>query len=155
MHYVKKPLCVQCVRVSALFPPSPGVRGHLLSNCHYYRETGQPCQVFFTCADCSLCDFKDFFQTLADIVWTNSARARSVGSTRPDSVMKPLMSDAGVVSKAGFRADEPSAAIRTRVSVPSFASPETTSTSSSSRNSMGMAEASGVARSTVDRGAAT
>jgi hypothetical protein len=56
----------------------------------------------------------------------------------PHSVMKPVMSAAGVTSKAGLLARTPSAVIRTLLSWPSEARPVTNRTSSSARSSIGI-----------------
>ena len=66
--------------------------------------------------------------------------------TIPSSVTIPVMSSAGVTSKAGLRTSVPSGAVRT---------PRNSRTSSGLRSSIGMAEPSGVARSTELVGAQT
>ena len=78
---------------------------------------------------------------------TAPAIATSYGARRtPSSVTMPVMSSAGVTSKAGLNAAVPSGAIAT---------PRTLRTSSGLRSSMWMAAPSGVAGSSVDTGAQT
>ena len=78
-----------------------------------------------------------------------SVASRSAGSNgplrTPSSVMIPVMSSAGVTSKAGLRTSVPGGAMRT---------PRNSRTSSGLRSSMTIAEPSGVARSTEDVGCA-
>ena len=66
--------------------------------------------------------------------------------TTPSSVTMPVISSAGVTSNAGLRTSVPAGAIRT---------PRMTATSSGLRSSIGMADPSGVSRSTELVGAQT
>ena len=81
--------------------------------------------------------------------------ARRLGRTMPHSVTKPAMSAAGVTSKAGLRARTPGAATRTEAHCPSGVAPATSSTSLSSRSSIGIPRPDGQAASNVGEGAAT
>ena len=81
----------------------------------------------------------------ADSVAARSPSAYGARTT-PSSVTKPVMSSAGVTSKAGFRTSVPGGAIRT---------PRNSVTSSWWRSSIGMSVPSAVARSTDVVGATT